>query len=255
MRLGCTSYVYPAGLVPNVQRLAGLADDIELLVFEGADRAVLPTRAEISRLLEISGSAAAGGRGFTYTVHLPLDINVCAEERDFREFSLDRAEEIMELAAPLRPRGFVLHLPGGDEGGDGWTCAAITAARRLRSRAEIFIENLTYPFEKLEPVFEGSDAMLCLDIGHALAAGDDWKDILRRFAGRTAAVHLYARDPAGSGRHLGLHKAPPGFVSEVLGALVSCGYGGVVTIELFSEEDFFISKDIVDREARVWAQK
>ena len=255
MRIGCTSYVYPAGLVPNVRRLAGLTDDIELLVFEGADGAVLPTGAEVSQLLEISQAAAGRGRGFTYTVHLPLDLDVCAGERDFREFSLDRTEEIMELAAPLRPRGFVLHLPGGEGGGDEWTCAAMTAARRLRGRAEIFIENLAYPFEKLKPVVEGSDAMLCLDIGHALAAGDDWKGILRGFAGRTAAVHLYARDPAGSGRHLGLHMAPPGFVSDVFGALASCGYENVVTIELFSEEDFFISKDIVDREARGWAQR
>ena len=161
----------------------------------------------------------------------------------------------MELAAPLRPRGFVLHLPGGEGGGDGWTCAATAAARRLGSSAEIFVENLTYPFERLKPVFEDSGAMLCLDIGHALAAGDDWKGILRGFAGRTAAVHLYARDPAGSGRHLGLHRAPPGFVPEVLEALASCSYENVVTIELFSEEDFFISKDIVDREARRWAQK
>ena len=252
MRLGCTSYVYPDGLVSNAERLAGVADDIELLVFEGADRAVLPTRDEVLLLARI---AEEHGDGFSYTVHLPLDLDVCAAEGRFREFSLDRMEEIASLTEPLSPEGFVLHLPGGEDGGDGWTVAALAAAERLSLLcAPLFVENLKYPFTRLEPVFADSKAMLCLDIGHALAAGDDWREIYGKFGQRTAAIHLYAPDK-GSGRHLGLRNAPSGFVSGVTDTLLSSGYGGVLTIELFGEEEFFSSKEIVDAEMRNWAQR
>ncbi len=247
MKLGCTSYVYPADAVSNAERLCGVTEDVELLIFEGADREVLPTRADISRLREISASG-----GFSYTVHLPLDIDVCSADPEFRVFSLKRAEEITDLAATLEPRGFVLHLPGGE--GEGWTERACRAVDRLisRARADVFVENLTYPFSRLVPVFEQTGAQLCLDTGHAHKAGDDWREIYRSFAGKTGVVHLYAPDPAGSDRHLGLQHAPLGFVSAVTRALVESEYSGVLTIELFCEDDFFKSKEIVEREIEKW---
>ncbi|MCX7010033.1 MAG: hypothetical protein NTY53_22795 [Kiritimatiellaeota bacterium] len=33
-RVGVTSYVYPADILPNVERLAGRVDDVELVLFE-----------------------------------------------------------------------------------------------------------------------------------------------------------------------------------------------------------------------------
>lgn len=251
MNLGCTSFVYPADYVSNAEKLAGLVDDIELLIFEGAERKSLPTRGEVRRL----GETALRG-GFSYTVHLPADLNVCSDDDAFRRFSVDRMEETACLTAPLNPRGFVLHLPGGERGGAEWTERALSAARHLGAvcGGKLFVENLAYPFSRLEPVIERSDARLCLDIGHAERAGDCWKDIRRRFGEKIGIVHFYLHD-ANSGRHFGIQDAPRGFVSEVAGAFLSGGYDGVFTMEVFGEEDFFGSKEVMEREIKNWAKK
>jgi hypothetical protein len=34
MRLGTTSYIYPADIITNVRRLAGKVQDVELVIFE-----------------------------------------------------------------------------------------------------------------------------------------------------------------------------------------------------------------------------
>ena len=251
MKLGCTSYVYPADIVLNAKKLAGLVDDIELLIFEGMDREVLPTRAEIRSLFELSSQG-----GFSYTVHLPVDIDVCSPDKSFRSFSLDRVDEITDLTAPLIPRGFILHLPGGETGGESWTEAAVGSARDICRKCDgkLFVENLEYSFEKLAPVFEQSGTLLCLDIGHAHRAGDSWKDIYRRFSDRTGVVHFYLHD-RDSGRHLGFQDAPSGFVSDVMDTFLSDRYNGVLTIEMFGEQDFFKSKEIVKREIENWEKR
>lgn len=251
LKIGCTSYLYPADIITNVEKIAGLVDDIELLVFEGADERVLPTGAEVDRLAEISRNG-----GFSYTVHLPLDIDVCSEDRKFRSFSLKRAAHIADLTAPLSPYGYVLHLPGREKEESGWVDASCAAVSELCAACggKLFVENLTYPFRLLEPVFERSPARLCLDIGHARNAGDDWKEIYLAYGSKTGIVHFYVNDP-GSGAHLGFQNAPPGFVSDTTRELLSSGYEGVLTIEMFGGEDFFPSKKIVDSEIENWRKR
>ncbi len=237
-------------MVSNAERLAGLVEDMELLIFESVN-SPLPSSAEICRLLELSQRG-----NFSYTVHLPIDIDVCSSDESFRLFSVRMAEKITALTAPLSPYGYVLHLPGGGKGGEQWTEAACKSLSRLCSTCGqvFFVENLTYPFTILEPVLRRSGVSLCLDIGHANGAGDDWRDIYRRFSDRTGIVHFYMNAPD-SGRHLCLSKAPRGFVSNVTHELLSSGYEGILTIELFSERDFFISKSIVEREIAGWAAR
>ncbi len=251
MKIGCTSYIYPADIVSNVEKLGELVDDIELLIFEGAEKKSLPAPAEVRRLAGIASQS-----GVSYTVHLPLDLDVCSSDTDFRMFSNDRMEEIVDLFSPLNPYGFVLHLPGGETGNGEWTENAVGAARLLggKCRGKLFVENLTYPFRRLEPVFEQSDALVCLDIGHAQAAGDDWREIYGRFGEKVGVIHFYLRD-RDSGRHLGIENSPRGFASGVVSALLSSRYEGILTIEMFCEKDFFSSKKIVEREIENWAER
>src|SRR5680860_168938 len=75
---GTTSYVLPADLIPNVQLLAPLVEDIELILFEGeVDN--LPTPEEVAVLRRL---AQEGGCGFT--VHLPLDVGLGESEESYR---------------------------------------------------------------------------------------------------------------------------------------------------------------------------
>src|SRR5512139_2373484 len=76
-RVGSTSYVYPADILPNVEKLAeaGDVDDVELVLFEVDDGPNnLPGPDVVRRLADI-----AAENGLTYTVHLPLDLRLAAD--------------------------------------------------------------------------------------------------------------------------------------------------------------------------------
>jgi sugar phosphate isomerase/epimerase len=64
-RIGATSFVYPDRWLPNVERLAGRVDDVEILVFEPE----LPDRAELAALANLKQKS-----GLTYDLgHLHRD--------------------------------------------------------------------------------------------------------------------------------------------------------------------------------------
>ena len=53
-KLGTTSYIYPAPILPNVMRLAPFLDEIELVLFESSCEDNLPGKDQIHRLKELS---------------------------------------------------------------------------------------------------------------------------------------------------------------------------------------------------------
>jgi sugar phosphate isomerase/epimerase len=107
MRIGSTSYIYPADILPNVEQLAGTVDDIELVLFEVDEYGSnLPDADTIRRL-----RALAEEHGFTYTVHLPLDLRL-ADDGSPAHASLDKARRVIERTRALAPWGYVLHLNG-----------------------------------------------------------------------------------------------------------------------------------------------
>ena len=74
-RIGTTSYIIPDEIIPNVRYLAGLVDDIELVLFEVDDGPNnLPDAAAIKELQSL-----AARHQLTYTVHLPLDLQLAGE--------------------------------------------------------------------------------------------------------------------------------------------------------------------------------
>jgi hypothetical protein len=67
-RLGTTSYIIPAELLPNVIYLADKVDDIELVLFESDEISNLPDAATVKILKETAEQS-----DLTYTIHLPMD--------------------------------------------------------------------------------------------------------------------------------------------------------------------------------------
>ncbi|MFN7210668.1 MAG: cobamide remodeling phosphodiesterase CbiR, partial [Aggregatilineales bacterium] len=105
-RVGSTSYVYPADILPNVERLAadGDVDDIELILFEVDEGATnLPDAPTIARL-----SALAAQHALSYSVHLPLDLALAADGSAQHQ-SLFKAERVIRLTEPLAPSAYVFH--------------------------------------------------------------------------------------------------------------------------------------------------
>jgi len=85
MRLGTTSYIYPADIITNVRRLAGKVQDVELVIFEPEEcSSGLPDDGTIAELNSLGAE-----HGMTYIVHLPLGLGLADEQASVAAFAID----------------------------------------------------------------------------------------------------------------------------------------------------------------------
>ncbi len=248
-RLGSTSYVYPADIVTNVRRLASLVDDVELVLFEVDDCSNLPDAAVVEELNHL-----AALHGLTYTVHLPLDLRLGSEDSSLQLISIEKALKVIRSTRELRPLAYVAHLDGSEPLAAGtplawerWSARSIRALEILAAEAGgerfLCVENLeNYPPERLDFVLERMEVGLCLDVGHLWQMGLDPIPYIRRYTGRTHVVHLHGVADRG---HISLLRMPRQEVFAVLDELSRCGGSSVLTLEVFSVEDFFSSRKLV----------
>lgn len=243
-RLGSTSYVYEAGLLDNVERLAGerLVDDIELVLFEVENGPTnFPDTATTQALADIAAAA-----GLTFTVHLPLDLR---HDADGEHPSLRLGRRVVEMTRPLGPLAWVFHLDGTDIDKPGWldqaSRAVETALRWVASPDLLALENLeNYDPARLEPVYAAFPISRALDIGHLWKQGLFF-NTLKDFGGqdRLRVIHLHGCVDAPDGRredHVSLAQAPPAQLDAAIRALA--GFEGALTLEVFGEADFLSSR-------------
>src|SRR4030042_17899 len=89
-RLGCTSYVYPDDILPNVEKMAPLIDDVEIILFESEDSANLPDAQTVAGL-----QAIAEETSITYTIHFPIDRMAGSNDRKERAFEFKQIHAIV----------------------------------------------------------------------------------------------------------------------------------------------------------------
>jgi sugar phosphate isomerase/epimerase len=242
-RLGSTSYVWPADILPNVRRLGPLVDDVELVLFEVDEQTNLPDAATVSELNEL-----AQRHRLTYTVHLPLDLGLA------HATSLHKAEKVIDCTRELSPWAYVLHLDGrlvenepdpdtvarwGSE-----ACQALgTVTAMVSDASQLCVENLeNYLPEHLMPVLEKVPVSLCVDVGHLWLQGRDPVLFLQEHISRTRVIHLHG---IGDRDHQSLLHQGRGRVASIVELLSARGYAGVLTLEVFSREDFLTSRQLV----------
>ncbi len=252
-RLGTTSYIIPADILPNLHYLAGKVQDVELVLFEVDDGPNnLPTPAQVDEM-----NALAREHGLTYTVHLPLDLRL-ADDGSLRHISLEKARRVIECTRPLNPWAYVLHLDGKAVRANPspadytrWLEQAETSLRQVGAWAggleNLAVENLEgYPLDFYEPVFERVSVSRCVDVGHLWLDGHDPLPYLRRALPRVRVIHIHGlaeRD------HRSLAFAVPGQLRAVLDELIHAEYDGVFTVEVFSQEDFLSSLEALEAAA------
>lgn len=234
MRLGTTSYIIPADIVPNVEWLAGRVDDVELVLFEvDGDGGNLPDRAAVERLAEL-----AQANGLTYTVHLPLDLRLAADE-SAASASLHAAGLVFDATAPLDPYAYVLHLDGSDLGDPvAWRRRArrsLELAADMVGRPELLcVENLErWDPAHFAPLLDELPVSRCVDIGHLWLEGHDPLPYLDAWLPRARVVHLHG---LGERDHQSLALMPPERLGPVVERLAA--FDGVVTLEVFGQDDF-----------------
>ena len=240
-RLGATSYVIPADIVPNVRELAVKVDDVELVLFESAETSNLPDAETVGELRRL-----AAEHDLSYTVHLPLDARLGERDERARRRAVEKCLAVADCVRALGPLAWTVHFdadgPGRPAPADAraWRAALARSARELIDSGieprRLCVETLDYPFEAVEEVVAGLDLSICLDVGHLLISGRPLEAALVRYLPRCRVVHLHGvingKDHADLS---GMPRADLGLLVALLGA------GGepprVVTLEVFSAAD------------------
>ena len=250
-RLGTTSYIIPDDILPNARYLAGKVRDMELILFEVDDGPNnLPSTEVIHELALI-----AQQHDMTYTVHLPLDLKL-GEDGSEQDRSLVKAKRVIDCTRGLGPWAYVLHLDGRSVRTSTdttlikrWQDQSVRALEIVSEWAgspeKLAVENLeTYPLDFIQPVLERIPVSRCVDIGHLWLDGHDPVSYLQAARARTRVIHLHGiaeRD------HRSLAFMPQEKVAEVWKELIKVNYRGVLTLEMFSEEDFVNSMDVIEK--------
>jgi sugar phosphate isomerase/epimerase len=244
--------------LPNVHYLAGKVQDVELVLFEVEDGSSnLPNREQIAELRSI-----AVNNDLTYTIHLPLDLRL-ADDGSPRHASLEKAKRVIDCTRDLDPYAYVLHLDGKSVRNGAtpdvmqrWQEQAIQSLKIVGGWAggaeKLAVENMEgYPLNFYEPVLERIAVSRTVDVGHLWFDNHDPVTYLRQALPRTRVVHMHGV----AGRdHKSLAHVSEGKLRAVLDELVRANYRGVLTVEIFSEDDFLTSyaaiKAIVDSKGK-----
>ena len=249
-RLGATSYIIPDDLLPNARYLAGKVRDMELILFEVDDGpSNLPSPEVIEELSQL-----ARQHDLTYTVHLPLDLKL-GEDGSEDDPSLVKAKRVIDCTCGLNPWAYVLHLDGKSvrtsrDAGliRRWQDHSVRALEIVAAWAggpdRLAVENLeTYPPDFIQPVVERIPVSRCVDIGHLWLDGHDPLPYLQAALPRTRVVHMHG---IAEHDHRSLAFMPQEQVRAVWNELIKANYESVLTLEMFSEEDFLTSMDVLE---------
>jgi sugar phosphate isomerase/epimerase len=248
-RIGTTSYIIPADILPNARYLADKVQDIQLVLFEMEDSLNnLPNAYQVAELNEL-----AAQYGLSYTVHLPLDLRLGAKGSDLH-VSLIKARKVIEATKNLNPSAYIAHLDGREE---RFLTDPIVltqwqrqAADSLKQAAEwtgdiklLAVENLEgYPVGFNDPVIDMAGSSRCIDVGHLWLDDREPVDFFPGRIEQTTVIHLHGiheRD------HKSLAHMSQNRIDDFFRVLLGSKYTGVLTLEVFSEDDFNTSMQAV----------
>lgn len=243
-RVGTTSYILPDDILPNVDYLAPLVDDVELVLFETDEHGSnLPSTETCNRLIEL-----AQRHRISYTVHLPLDLRL-ADEGAEQHVSLVKARRVIDATSRLNPFAYTVHLDGqvvmednSAEARAQWqdnaARALVLVAGWLPGPEYLAVENIEkWDPAAFAPVLDRVPISRTMDIGHLWLSGRDPMPDVRDWCPRTRVVHLHG---VGSRDHQSLIHAPTASLNSVVGHLAGC-FDGVLSLEVFNQEDFISS--------------
>jgi sugar phosphate isomerase/epimerase len=249
-RLGTSSYIIPDEILPNIQYLKDLVDDVEIVLFESDEYSNIPSPALAGELKAIREEAE-----LSYTIHLPLDTELGSADEEIRQESVDKCLRIIDRMSSVDPFAYVLHLHG-DKGRRGKTPSDDMNRWRDQSKKSVAslvqdspsnmfcIETLDYPFDLVEDIPQKFGTSICLDIGHVLLCGYDLKLYYQKYLDSARIIHLH-------GIKDGVDHSSISFLRiEVLRDLIERlskkpTKERVLTLEIFSEADFLSSMEVL----------
>ena len=265
-RIGTTSYIIPADIIPNVRYLADQVNDVELVIFEVEDHGQnnLLNDAQRKELIQL-----AHLHDLSYTVHLPLDLRL-ASAQNSQHISLVKARRVIDCTHGLNPWAYILHLDGREElekpgsvSKEKWIEQAVCSLEILTEwvgdASLLAVENLDdYPLDFCDEVFNYTRVSRCIDIGHLWKDGHDPVAYLEKNIHRARVLHIHGiseRD------HKSLSHVHMNELMRVIDCINASGFNGILTIEIFNEEDFHSSVCMLQEAMRklnlesIWEKK
>lgn len=245
-RIGCTSYVIPDRIIPNVIEMANVADDIELLFFESSESCQFLSKEERKDLYTLANSF-----NLTYSVHCPTDIlSVNCDNVQIDNF-IFQLEQIINQTLDLPVSGYIIHLDdfSGAERNQQILniCNSISRLNNIDNRI-MCIENLAYdPFINYD-IVKKFNFSACIDMGHLWLYEQNWSDFCVKMLPFTKIFHLHG--VSNFKDHRSLANADPHLLVDFIGKFLT-NYSNVLTIELFKKETTLESFEIL---RRLWEQ-
>ena len=211
-----------------------------MLFFESR-RDAWPSSAERSELVKLADT-----HSLRYNIHLPLDLRLGHADAAVRTAAVDTLLRLFDLAGPLSPTTWTLHLPmdaglSDKEAIFAWRHRVMDSLGRLIDAGipprAVTLENIDYPIETIGDLAQQTGFRMCLDAGHLIAQRIDVPAAFDRFRNRIDAVHLH-----------GVHDGKDHLSLAVLQDRDCCwipdmlaSFTGTVSLEVFSYESLVTS--------------
>lgn len=254
-RLGTTSYIVPADILANVKFLAGKVDDIELIVFESDEISNIPDAKIVQAIKNI-----AAVNDHTYTVHLPLDIQLGSSDETERRKSVDRCLRVIACMNSAEPFAYIIHFHGDRRGKSPSRNISLWQTNLEKSIEELLesgiaprdlcVETLDYSYKLIEKLVFDYDLSICLDIGHILLNAHPLDAYLDCYIEQCRVIHLHGISEGKDHQYISDKE------SDHLSILFSriCSNKAevrVVTLEVFNEKDLIRSVAALERFMRL----
>lgn len=241
-KIGTTSYIIPIkedNLVANVKFLAGSFDEVQLLFF---GRHYLDEVMSPHIIQTLKGIREESG--LSYSIHLPLDLDLLNPSTGMMRGSIDIIEMIMTETSPLAVEKYILHIDRSFENflsgflsADDMdifeeACAAISD-RLSNVAAKIYIENPAYDLTAVSEVIHKTPCRICMDAGHIFFYNQSIHEFINCFNSRIGLVHLHGHK---DGRdHCAVSELDDISINSIVQFLQT--YTETVIIEVFNIDD------------------
>ena len=241
--IGCTSYVLPDSIIPNVKYMSDFVDDIELLFFESFDNSSLISNSEIAELRSISLD-----KNISYSVHCPIDIHAGSADRSVQDKFVNQIELIIEITKTLNISGYIVHLDGisdisSEEEIESWRNSVDSVCKRIGEiksidSSMICIENLAYDPKFNIDIVNKNDFSFCLDMGHFWLHKHNWESFFPAVLNKTRVIHLHGIHNGKDHRSLKVNEC---LQLDYFLKYCLTDYSQLLTVELFNKDAAFES--------------
>jgi sugar phosphate isomerase/epimerase len=261
--MSAPAMIFGHDIVENAEILAGVVDNIEVVLFHTPTLNNFLSRADVRRLAQIGKRL-----GVSYTVHLPDSLEIASLSASRRAESVAQIVELIETTADFAPRHFVLHVPFtpptlvpvpglyltsiAPHKWQDWLNRAAESLNSVLDRCratKLLVENINYSMSFLEPLVEKGLCGICLDVGHLLLGRESVMTAMRHHCAHIKEIHLHGIE--GHSDHFSLTCLPQGRLVRWMDYLDHIRFDGIVNLEVFTPDDLTASLKLLGRVSRI----